>query len=111
MPNDLENSIRSAAEKAARYVENAAQLRVETRYVDVVKGDVADFAAARPAAKTEINLDGDSFAVIPVRLVDDGMEADRTLLEIHDRNVQTAIEYRARILSSLIGLLMPGRVR
>ena len=43
MANDLENSIRSAAEKVAAYVDNIATMTVETKYVKVDgNGDVEE---------------------------------------------------------------------
>jgi hypothetical protein len=59
MPSDLENSVRAAAEKVAQYIADAAVMRVDTSYVEI--GDeVAERALVRPAAQTEIRLDGDS---------------------------------------------------
>jgi hypothetical protein len=34
-----------------------------------------------------------------------GLEVESELLTIHERNVATTIEYRARVLSALLGLL------
>jgi len=106
MATELENSIRSAAEKVAGYVEDVATMTVTTQYVQVgADGDV-DFDQAKPAARTIIKLDGDCGAVVPMRAAEAGrLEMDATLFDLHQRNVTTAIEYRARILSALLGVL------
>jgi hypothetical protein len=106
MATELENSIRSVAEKVAGYVGSIATMTVETKYVKIgVDGDV-DFTAAKPVARTSVKIDGDCEAILPVRVSDTGaltVEAD--LLDLHQRNVTTAIEYRARLLEALIGML------
>jgi hypothetical protein len=37
------------------------------------------------------------------------LEVDAALFELHQQNVNTAIEYRARILNSLLSTLQPRR--
>jgi hypothetical protein len=110
MANELENSIRSAAEKVAKYIADAATMTVETSYVEIGPSATTSFDQARPAARTVVKLDGDSSSVLPLRsTADDSLEIDSSLFAIHERNVQTAIEYRAKILSSVIGILLPAR--
>jgi hypothetical protein len=106
MATDLESSIRSAAEKVVGYIDDIATMTVETKYVKVgVNGDV-DFATAKPAARTVVKIDGDSEAVLPVHVSDTGvMTVDKDLLDLHERNVATAIDYRARLLDAMIGML------
>lgn len=109
MPSELENSIRAAAEKVAQYVEDAATMEVKTYYVLVGAASAPDMEKDRPGAYTMVKLDGDSKTVVPMREGRDGaIELDGTLFEIHERNVSTATEYRARVLNSLIGLLQRG---
>ncbi len=113
MAGELDSSLRDAAAKIVGYIERAAELAVETRYVQV-RGDGAaaslDFDAARPAARTVISLDGDCRAVVPLRETAAGALAiDADLLELHQRNVTAAIEYRARILSALLDALQVRR--
>lgn len=104
MASELENSIRSAAAKVAAYVADAAVMEVTTSYV--VVGPTAGAETARQAAKTIIRLDGDCEATVPMREGPGGiLEVDRGLFEIHQANVATATEYRARVLGALIGLL------
>ncbi len=106
MAADLETSLRQAAETIARYVEDAATLTVETQYVIVDdQGDI-DFAQAKPAARTIIKLDGDSSLIAPMRQREDGrLELDADLLRLHQSNVDTAIDYRDRILATLVNVL------
>lgn len=109
MPAELENSIRAAAEKVAQYVEDAATMEVKTYYVLIGAPTGPDMERDRPGAYTMVQLDGDSKTVVPMRESRDGsIELDGTLFEIHQRNVNTATEYRARVLNSLIGLLQRG---
>jgi hypothetical protein len=109
MASDLENSVRSAAEKVAKYVSDVATMTVETKYVEIGNGGDVDFAQAKPIARTVIRLDGDSDGVVPLVEAETGrMEVDADLMDLHQRNVTTAIEYRARLLNALLGVLRPG---
>src|ERR687885_592579 len=105
MANEVENAIRSAAEQIVKYVEDVGTLQVQTGYVAVgtnVSGDIT-FDTARPIASTIIRFDGDCKAVITMRDAGNGvLEVDNALLELHQRNVDAAIEYRARIVNALI---------
>ena len=114
MANELELSLRHAAARVARYVEDAATMTVVTEYVQVGPTGDVNFDGAKPVARTTVRLDGDCDAVVPVRAAEgSGFELDATLLELHQRNVATAIEYRARILDALLRTLpaVPGRGR
>lgn len=106
MPADFESSLRTAAEKVAGYVKDAAVMTVVTKYTEV-GGTAGD---ARLAASTVVRLDGDSEAVVPMRAGAGGaLEIDETLFGIHQRNVAAAVEYRAKMMASLLGLLQRGR--
>ncbi len=110
MPSEYEIALRNAASSVAKYVQDAASMLVETKYVEIGKGGDVDFEGAKPVARTEIKLDGDSEAVLPMRTNDSGtLEVDITLFELHQQNVATAIEYRARILDALLGTLVSQR--
>jgi hypothetical protein len=115
MASELENSVKKAAEQIVKYVEDAATLKVRTRYVEI-SAETGASAQPKPAAYTEIKLDGDADTVIPVRKDEttSELEVDIALFDIHERNVQTAIEYRARMLDALIEVLQTqtrGRLR
>ena len=111
MANDLENSIRRATERIAKYVEDVATLTVETGYVQLGANADVDFAQAKPAARTTIRLDGDCQLIVPMQTGESGqLEIDASLFTLHERNVNTAIEYRARILDALLSALQ-SRIR
>jgi hypothetical protein len=106
MAADFETSLRQAAETIARYIDDAATLNVETRYVVLGDQDTIDFEQAKPIARTVIKLDGDSTLIAPMRKREDGtLELDADLLRLHQRNVETAIDYRERILSALLEMM------
>lgn len=106
MASNLDDSIREAAAKVRQYVEDAAVMQVRTFYVLTGAEDVSKLDGERPGAFTEVKLDGDSKVVVPMRKGrDETMELDEALFSIHERNVQTATDYRARVLNALISLL------
>jgi hypothetical protein len=106
MASNLDDSIREAAAKVREYVEDAAVMQVRTFYVLTGTEELAKLDAERPGAFTEVKLDGDTKVVVPMRKGrDDTMELDEALFSIHERNVQSATDYRARVLGALIGLL------
>jgi len=99
MATELENSIKKAAVKIAKYVEDIADLTVETRYVQVGPQEATDFAQSRPVARTHISLDGDSGTVVPMQQTKEGT------FEVDQENVATAIEYRTSMMQALLGVL------
>lgn len=110
MPNEYEIALRNAAASVAKYVQDAATMLVETKYVEIGESGEMKFEDARSAARTEIKLDGDSQAILPMRRNESGvLEVDVTLFELHQQNVTTAIDYRARILNALLGTLVSQR--
>lgn len=110
MANDIENSIKQAAEKIVQYVNDAATLTVETKYVPVgTDGGPASFDQAKPAARTIIKIDGDSEAIIPLQQTDGGLVVDTALFDVHERNVNAAIVYRTKLLNALLDALKEFR--
>ena len=106
MASGLEQSLRNAAAKIAAYVSDVAEMKVETLYVRIGANGPVDFNDARPVAQTRISLDGDSKIVVPLRETEAGrFEIDAELFDLHQRNVASAIEYRARILNALLSAL------
>lgn len=104
MADEVETTLKNVARKVAGYIEDAATLTVETRVVRVDADTAADFTQARPAARTVIKLDGDSEAVAPLQAGEAGLVVDKSLFDLHERNVQAAIEYRAKLLNALLGV-------
>jgi hypothetical protein len=113
MAGEMENALRSVAEKISSYVEDAATMTVVTQYVQVSETGDVTFESAKPIARTIVRLDGDSEAILPVRMAESGsgrLEVDPALFDIHERNVAAATEYRSNILRALIEAL-PSRFR
>lgn len=108
MANDMENSVRTAVQKLAQALENATEMKVETRYI-IVKADAGagPEPASQLAASTVVELDGDSVTTVPMRQNQTGLEIDSALLDLHQKNVTTAIEYRTRVLNALLSLVQP----
>lgn len=105
MANEISSSLKSAAETVAQYVQNIATLTVETRSVDVGAPNVS-FTTAAAVARTEIKLDGDCNAVVPMRKNAEGVSVvDESLFEAHQKNVATAIDYRTRMMGALLQTL------
>jgi hypothetical protein len=103
MANELDTALKNIATTLAQYVKDASMMQVETRYVEISEDSAVDFDKARPAARTVIKLDGDSETVLPMRKNDAGSTVvDSELFDLHQQNVTTAIEYRARILDALL---------
>jgi len=106
MVSELETALKNAATVVAQYVKDIATMTVETRYVEVGLDGSVDFNQARPVARTIIKLDGDSESIVPVSRNEAGtLEVDSALLDLHQQNVTTTIEYRARMLNSLLSTL------
>jgi hypothetical protein len=79
---------------------------VFTDYLIVRADESTDLSQSRPAASTVIKLDGDSKTVIPVRAKEGApVEIESAIFDLHQQNVNTAIEYRVRILQALLDAL------
>jgi hypothetical protein len=103
MPGELENALRNVAEQVAGYVQNAAEMKVITRFERTTATPGQPEEQPPVIVSTVIKLDGDSESVVPVRATKDGLlEIETALLELHRTNVNVAIEYRARILDALL---------
>ena len=103
MANEIEDAIRKASARLSALVDDAADLTVTTKYVEVDQGGAANFDEAKPIAQTVIKIDGDTDAILPMRRGTGGaLEIDTALLDLHQRNVTAGIDYRARIVSALL---------
>lgn len=101
---EIKEALRSAADTVAKYVRDVGVLHVETQTVEVGH-------ASEPvlAARTVIKLDGDNSSVIPAVLNQQGKwEVDTLLYDLHMQNVQKAIEYRSKLMESMLALLRGG---
>lgn len=103
MSVELDKAVKDTAEKITQYVSDVATMTVETRYTFI---NADGSSEERVAARTVAKLDGDSESLVPVRVNEQGQtEVDLELFEVHQRNVATAIEYRARLVSALVEAL------
>lgn len=107
MANSLDSSIRSAAEKLVKALEENTTLTVRTFTTEVGANSVASGGQDRNLiAETTIKLDGDYSTVIPVQRTEAGMlESDQDLLMIHQQNIAAAIEYRNKVLNALLSII------
>ena len=107
MANELENSIRNAAQKIVKTIEDAGEMKVETYYVEVKPAQAGEVEAPRQlAASTTVEWDGDSTTTIPMHQSTGGtFEVDTAILEIHQRSVAVATEYRTHLLRSLMNIV------
>lgn len=98
--NDIKEAGRSAADTVRKYIEDVAELRVETQTVTPGSDE-----APKLAARTTLRLDGDNTTVVPVTAVGGKLEVDTGLHALHMQHVHTAIEYRTKVLEALRELL------
>lgn len=114
MAAEIQETLKQAAEKIGGFVANAATMTVETWYVEIGvdevpvddKGEAHFRENAHPIAITEVRFDGDCIAVLPMRKGEGNVfEVDDALMDLHERNVKTATDYRAGILNAVVGIL------
>jgi hypothetical protein len=105
MANELREALKSSAERIAKYVEDVAEMAVETRYVEMGATTIDD---SKLAARTVVKLDGDSQTVIPMQMGANKLEVDMGVYDVHQQNVQAAIDYRAKMMNSLLSVLRGG---
>ena len=106
--SNLQNSIKNATSKLAKALEDAAELRVETRYVLLSEptADAKPDDNGRLLARTVMELGGDTTVVLPMTRNDAGeLQTNKEIFDFHQKNVVTALEYRARLLSDLLGAI------
>jgi hypothetical protein len=105
MASELRDALKASAERIAKYVEDVAEMSVETRYVEL---GAASFDDAKLAARTIVKLDGDSQTIVPMQKGDTKLEVDMAVFEVHQQNVAATIEYRTKMMTSLLSILRGG---
>ncbi len=105
MASEMREALKSAAEKIAKYVEDVAEMAVETHYVEL---GAASFDQAKLAARTIVKLDGDSQTVVPMQKGESKLEVDMAVFEVHQQNVAAATEYRTKMMNALLSVLRGG---
>lgn len=100
MANELENALKNTASKIAYYVDKIGTLEVSTYYTEV---GAAGEAKPQLAASTTIKIDSDTSVTVPMRKSAAGaLEVDSEIFAIHERNVASAMSYRAQMINALI---------
>jgi hypothetical protein len=103
---EIENAVRRAAQTLERLLTDATKLTVTTNYTVVGAEGTPGVGQPVLAATTQISLDGDWSADVPVRVEEGGRLArEEFLFEFHQENVRAATEYRAKIVATLIEAL------
>ena len=108
MATEIEKSLRNLISSIAKLVEDASEMEVITEYIEVDPdgGAPEAFAGAKLAARTVIKFDADTRVVVPVRRGEDNeLEIDDSLFDVHERNVEAAIEYRTGVLQAVVSAL------
>lgn len=99
---EIKQALKDAADAIAKYVQDAATMTVETRYVEMG----GDAEKAKLAARTTVKLDGDSESILPMKKSAEGeLVVDTVVYEMHQENVQAAIDYRTEMLDRLLTVL------
>jgi hypothetical protein len=102
-PTELKEALKSAAAKIAQYVEDASEMAVNTNYTEMGSGN-----EPKMAARTVVKLDGDSENIVPMKKGADGeLVVDTVMFDLHQQNVQAAIDYRAEMLERLLSIIAP----
>ncbi len=70
---ELKQALKDAADSIAKYVQDAATMTVETRYVEMG----GDAETAKLAARTTVRLDGDSESILPMKKIRRGRTGRR----------------------------------
>lgn len=109
--SNLQNVIKNAAHRLARALEDAQEIKIETRYVltdapPEESGEESGNDNGMLVGRTIMQLDGDAELIVPMQRDDAGrLTADRELFSLHMTNVKSALEYRSELLSSLMRML------
>lgn len=108
--SDLRTALESASRKLANALNDLQALRVETRWVEV-KQNAFDEKDSRLVASTQIELDGDTTVVVPLRDENGALVPDQALLDMHKEAVASAMEYRSMLLEMVTDFFRQARSR
>jgi hypothetical protein len=100
---EIRDALKAAADQIAKYIQDAAEMKVETSYIEMGS---TSFDQAKLAARSVVKLDGDSQNVLPMKKGEDGkLAVDAVVFEMHQQNVQAAIDYRAKMITAMLDIL------
>lgn len=101
MAEQWEVSVKSAAQKIADALQDAATLTVVTDYVQAATSSTPQTTLLK--LETVIKLDQDSVNTVPVTQVSGvGLQVDAELHRIHTENVRAASEFRIQMFNALL---------
>lgn len=105
MADELQAMVRNTLQRMAKALEDAIELRVETRCMVLDGRDeglpIED--RGQLMARTVLGLDGDMDVLVPVTRDSAGkVTQDEEMFSLHQRNVQQALDYRADLLKMLL---------
>jgi hypothetical protein len=101
---EIKGALRASADAVSKYISDAAVLQVETRTIEAGSTEESVLAA-----RTVIRLDGDNLSEVPAAKNAAGRwEIDTVLHDLHMRNVEAAVNYRSRMVESMLTLLGSG---
>ena len=107
---DLRTALENASKKLAAALDNLQSLEVETRWIQVANNALNE-SDSRLVAKTRIALDGDTTVIIPVQDENGALAPDQALLDMHHQAVDTAMEYRAKLIAMITDFVRQARAR
>jgi hypothetical protein len=100
--SEIKEALKLAAEQVTSYIKDASEMKVETRFLELGENE----EKVKPAASSLVKFDGDSICTVPMkRDANNNLVPDTALYELHERNVQTTIEYRVRMMEQFLALL------
>ena len=100
--SEIREALKNAAEQVTSYVKDASEMTVETRFLELG----GNSEEVKLAARSLVKFDGDSYCIVPVRRdANNNLVPDVAMYELHEKNVQTTIEYRVRMMEQLLALL------
>ncbi len=102
--SDVHASIKSAINNLLKAIQDAAQLDVKTHLLFVDKAE-DDPEQGKKVAQTELLLDGDANVWVPVETTSGEVALKQELYEIHNQNVEKAIQRRSELLDAAKGLV------
>ena len=105
MANELQTMVQNTLQRMAKALEDAIELRVETRcmVLDGRHEGPQSEERSQLLARTVLGLDGDMEVLVPVTRDSAGqVTQNEEMFALHQRNVQQALDYRADLLKLLL---------
>lgn len=104
--SDLVTALRQAGEELARQISDVSAVQVKTFYTIVGENTTPELLAS-----TEIQLDGDTETIVPLRREGNVLVRDLELLELHHVSVENAVTYREKLVNQIMEVARQARSR